>query len=75
MALYAVRNKATDKIRLVDAPTNSAALRHVAGDEFAVTIPKPREVAKLVADGVKVEDYGAEPEAGEPQVEQRHGDD
>ena len=63
MALYAVRNKTTGKIRLVDAPINSAALRHIAGDEFAVTIPKPREVAKLVADGVKVEDYGAEPEA------------
>lgn len=58
MALYAVRNKATAAIRLVDAPTNAAALRHVAGDEFVVTTPKSREVAKLVADGVKVEDYG-----------------
>lgn len=73
MALYAVRNKATGKIRLVDAPTNSGALRHVAGDEFSVTIPKPREVAKLVADGVTVEDYGEQPEAVEPQGKQGQG--
>ncbi len=65
MALYAVRHKASGSIRLVDAPTNAAALRHVAGDEYAVTIPKAREVAKLAADGVPVEDYGEAP-AGEP---------
>lgn len=62
MALYAVRNKATGKIRLIDAPTNSAALRHVAGDEYAVTIPKPRELAELAGRGVMVEDYGAQSE-------------
>ena len=73
MALYAVRNKASGNIRLVDALTNSAALRHVAGDEYAVTIPKSREVAKLVADGVKVEDYGEQPDAVEPQGEQGEG--
>ena len=59
MALYAVRHKASGKIRLVDgAPTNSSALRHVAGDEYDVTIPKPREVARLVSKGAHVEDYG-----------------
>lgn len=73
MALYAVRNKASGNIRLVDALTNSAALRHVAGDEYSVTIPKAREVAKLVADGVKVEDYGEQPDAVEPQGEQGEG--
>lgn len=60
MAIYAVRNKAIGKIRLVDAPTNSAALRHVAGDEYAVTIPKPRELAELAGRGVMVEDYGTQ---------------
>lgn len=66
MALYAVRNKASGNIRLVDADNQAQALRHVAGDEYAVTIPKSREVAKLVADGVKVEDYGADPEPPAP---------
>lgn len=63
MAIYAVRRKETGTIRLVEAPTNAAALRHVAGDEYAVTIPKPRELAELAGRGVTVEDYGAEPEA------------
>lgn len=63
MALYAVRHKATGDIRMVAAPTNAAALRHVAGDEYAVTIPKPREIAELAGRGVTVEDYGEEPEA------------
>lgn len=70
MALYAVRNKASGNIRLVDADNQAQALRHVAGDEYAVTIPKSREVAQLVADGVKVEDYGEQPDAAEPQGEQ-----
>lgn len=70
MPMYAVRNKLTDKYRLVDALTASAALRHVAGDEYSVTIPKAREAAKLVADGVTVEDYGEPLGAVEPQGEQ-----
>lgn len=72
MAIYAVRHEATGDIRMVDAPTNAAALRHVVGDEYAVTIPKPREIAELAGRGVTVEDYGEEPEV-EP-VAQEGGD-
>lgn len=62
MAVYGVRHKASGKIRLVDAKLRVQALNHVAGDEYAVTIPKPRELAELAGRGVMVEDYGAQSE-------------
>jgi hypothetical protein len=58
MALYSVRNKETGAIRLVDAQQNAQALRHVAEDVFEVLVAKPRQIAELVAKGVKLETYG-----------------
>jgi hypothetical protein len=70
MAVYGVRHKASGKIRLVDAKLRVQALNHVAGDEYAVTIPAAREIAELARQGVVIEDYGEQPEAVEPQGEQ-----
>ncbi|MGN6290437.1 MAG: hypothetical protein ACTHNA_14375 [Sphingopyxis terrae] len=71
MAVYGVRHKASGKIRLVDAKLRVQALNHVAGDEYAVTIPAAREIAELARQGVIIEDYGAEPEA--PVAEEGEG--
>lgn len=57
MTEYAVRNKTTDQIRMVDAPNQAGALRHVAGDEYEVTIPTRRQAMELASNGVKLEDY------------------
>lgn len=43
---------------LVDAATPAQALRHVAAGMFDVKVATPHDVARLVADGVKVETAG-----------------
>jgi hypothetical protein len=57
MPVYSITNKETGVVRLVDAPINSAALRHVASDVFVVAIPHAREVGHLVGKGVALETY------------------
>jgi hypothetical protein len=46
--------------RLVDAGSQSQAIRHVVGSRFEATIASPHEVANLVSKGVMVETAGSE---------------
>ncbi len=55
--LYAVTRKGGDT-RLVKASSQAQALRHVATDEYAVTIPSPLTTVDLVSNGVAVEIAG-----------------
>lgn len=69
MALYSVRNKETGVIRLVDAQQNAQALRHVAEDVFEVLVAKPRQIAELITQGIKLETYGFGEQAVLPKTE------
>lgn len=69
MAIYRVTQIGTNKVRLVEAPINSAALRHVAADTFTVAVAKPREIAEMVAMRVALEEYGKSPQADLPLPE------
>jgi hypothetical protein len=61
MALYVITPKdGESKKRLVDAPTRSAALRHVAADAFNIDVASPMECVALGKDGVEVEKVAAE---------------
>jgi len=51
--IYAVRDG--DAVRLIEASSASAAIRHCARDRYSVSPAKPRDVADAMADGVKVE--------------------
>lgn len=54
--IYVVTPKnETQKTRLVEATTSAQALRHVAGNQFAVEIAKTKIVADLVKSGCEVE--------------------
>lgn len=44
-----------DNVRLVDAANAAQALRHVARDQFDVAPVKPKELAKLMEQGLRVE--------------------
>jgi hypothetical protein len=52
--LYAI-TRAGVSTRLVKANSQAQALRHVATDEYSVTIPSPLETVDLVSQGVVVE--------------------
>lgn len=53
--IYAVNNATGDKTRLVLAANPAQALRHVAHNQFNVKVANAIDVAKLMADGVTVE--------------------
>ncbi len=56
--LYIVSQDTGDKY-LVDAATPAQALRHVTTGMFYVKPATPKDVARLVADGVKVQSADA----------------
>lgn len=62
--IYAVNNTTGDKTRLVLAANPAQALRHVAHNQFNVKVASAIDVAKLMADGVTVEQI--KEAAGEP---------
>ena len=45
--------------RLIEATSQSQAIRHAVGERFTAVIASPRNVAQLVATGVSVETAGA----------------
>jgi len=53
--LYAVQHTVTGKTRLVQASNQAQALRHVASDEYRVSIPKPLEAVALAQQGIAIE--------------------
>ncbi len=57
MIEYAVRNKATGKIRLVEAHNPASALKRVAGSEYDVTIPTRAQMHELARQGVEIEPW------------------
>jgi hypothetical protein len=56
--IYIVQNGADVPVRLVDAASQSQAIRHVTANLFSARVATTHEVARLVADGVEVEDAG-----------------
>ncbi len=52
--IYIVSQDVGNKF-LIDAATPAQALRHVTAGMFDVKAASPKDVARLVADGVKVE--------------------
>lgn len=59
MPLYAVSTKGSDKLRLIDATSESAALKHAAAGQFtARRITRPTEVGELMGAGATVEKAG-----------------
>lgn len=59
MPLYAIKTKGSDKLRLIDATSESAALKHAAAGMFtARRITKPTEVGALVKAGATIETAG-----------------
>ena len=71
MPIYKVTDQEGGVATLVDATSKSAALRHVAGERFAVdTIQSPTEVARLMTAGVK---FATAADDGEPGGEGEGG--
>ena len=68
--VYAVRNKVSGVIRLVDCESQAQARKHVADDVFEVTIPTNKEVFALAGKGVAMEQYGETPEPEFQEVEE-----
>lgn len=62
----------TGQTRLIEASSQSQAVRHVAQDEYAVHVASPKDVAALMAAGARIE--SAQPpkstEAAEVGVDQ-----
>lgn len=69
MAIYRVTLVGTNQVRLIEAPTNSAALRHVCADSFDVAVCKPRDVADIMALDVQLEEYGKDGQGALPLAE------
>ena len=59
--IYAIKDKATAKTRLVFATSGPQALRHVALDTMQVWVPSTQEALNIAKDGVTVESAKAEP--------------
>lgn len=69
MAVYKVVDKATKKVRLVEAPSASAAVKHVTTGMFDVaTMQNVSETAKLMAGGTKLEVAGEPVPVPEPET-------
>lgn len=51
--LYTVLDNGT--VRLVEATTPAQAIQHCAAPKYVVNIAKPKDIAALMAKGVKVE--------------------
>ncbi|MGQ2942886.1 MAG: hypothetical protein ACT6Q7_02675 [Blastomonas fulva] len=69
MPEYIVKDKATGKVRLVDADNNAQALRHVAQDVFEVRVATRKEMFVLAGQNVQLETYGVDPRQGELEAE------
>lgn len=69
MPEYIVKDKATGKVRLVDADNNAQALRHVATDVFEVRVATRKEMFLLAGQGVELETYGVDARQGELETE------
>jgi hypothetical protein len=53
--IYSVLDGDIDAVRLIEATSAAAAIRHVAAQRYRVSIAKPKDVAYHMAQGVKVE--------------------
>lgn len=51
--------------RLIEATSAAAAIRHCAVKRYRYGVAKPKEVARLMAEGVKVEQATTEQEPSE----------
>jgi hypothetical protein len=60
MPVYAITNKTNNTTRLVLANNPAQALRHVAGDTFKTEVASSVLVGKLMNEGAKMEQAGAE---------------
>jgi hypothetical protein len=54
--IYEVQVKGSPVVRLVDAVSAAQALRHVAKQQFEVTLPTTKRVAYLMGKGIVPED-------------------
>lgn len=61
MPIYKVDRQGRDP-RVVEAPNPAAARRHVANDEFTVSILSAKDAFALSNKGAKLETAGEEPE-------------
>lgn len=69
MPLYLIETKGSDAKRLIDATSETAAIKHAATGVFtARRISKPTEVASLVTGGAKVETAGEVPADDPPAI-------
>lgn len=59
--LYHVIDTETNAEFLVNAGTKSSSISHKARTRFKAAVAKTKDVARLVAAGVKVEEAGSEP--------------
>lgn len=59
--IYTVTEKGSDKVRLVEASSQSQAIRHVVADRFEATAASGKDVAAAMQAGVKLETAGADP--------------
>lgn len=55
--------------RLIEATSAAAAIRHCAVKRYRYGVAKPKEVARLMAQGVKVETAGAVDDTTETKEE------
>jgi hypothetical protein len=53
--MYKVTEKATGKVRLIDAFSTDKAIVFVAGGKYECKVAKAADIAELVGSGVKVE--------------------
>lgn len=64
---YVVKDKITNKTRLVRATSQAAARNHCARDQFSVEAASANDVIDLIGQGHKVEEARAE-DAGDGQA-------
>lgn len=77
MPIYVIQPLAHDEAgkplrpRLVRAPNQAQALRHVTADSFDIEVATTSDMARLMPDGVKVENTGAAALADAAQRDQQ----
>jgi hypothetical protein len=66
--IYMITHNQTNDVRLIDASSQSQAVRHAAKADYAVKVAAPKDVAHYMRGGVEVEQVDPEPEQIDPPL-------
>lgn len=69
MPVYKATEKASNKVRLIDAGTRQQVNNHLLGDTYIVESTTTSEMLALQKSGIDVETFGSEPKTAGGDVE------